>query len=104
MRLVALSERVTTDLQFLASLPSRAHVVEFSRQAVEALGSGMQRAVLRNAAASLSADPEAVSSCIMALSFVFLESAKVRARALLCFAAPHLPAFCSFPPPNNSLA
>jgi hypothetical protein len=75
---LALNERASGDLAFLSTLPSRAHVAEFCRQAVGALGSGLQKAVVRQAAAALSADSDAVSGCIMALSLVFLESAKVR--------------------------
>lgn len=79
MRLLAINERVAADVQFLSTLPSRAHVNEFCKQAVEALGSGMQKSVVKQAAAALSVDSDAVSSCIMALSLIFLESAKVRA-------------------------
>ena len=73
-----LSERLAGDLAFLAQLPSKAHVAEFCRQALEALGAGVKRAVLKQAAAALSVDPDVVSGCIMGLSLLFLEAAKVR--------------------------
>ncbi len=93
MVLLVINERVGADLAALARLPSREHVGEFCRQALEALGSGAKRAPLRQAAQLLSLELDLVSGAIMALSLLFVEAAKVRARH------PFPPPPCPPPPP-----
>ncbi len=77
MPLITLGERLTQDLGMLSKLPSREYVSEFCKQALEALGVGSKKATLKNAADALSMDLDTVSGAIMALSFLFIEAAKV---------------------------
>jgi len=77
MPLLTLNERLSQDLLLLSKLPSREYVSEFCKQALESLGVGSRKSTLKNAADALSLDLDTVSGAIMALSFLFIESAKV---------------------------
>ena len=96
MPLLPLPERASQDLLFLATLPSAAHVVEFCRQALDALATGSKKATLRHAATALGVELNAVAGAVMALALVFVEAAKVRRRARA--AAPRAAAPANPPP------
>ena len=78
MPYLSLPEQASTDLIFLASLPSSEHVVEFCRVALESLSSGMKKSTFKHAASALGVDVDIVTSAIMALALIFVEAARVR--------------------------
>jgi hypothetical protein len=79
--LLNLNERVVRDLALLGAISDPSFISQFCTVSLEFLQSGAKRSMFTRAATALGVEVEVVAGCIMALSHVFLESARANLSA-----------------------